>query len=43
MIYLLDTNVFMHLANQADGHLNVERRMATTRAASMRISSARIP
>lgn len=39
MIYLLDTNVFMHLANKSAGHENIERHMAHTGADHLRLSA----
>lgn len=39
MIFLLDTNVFMHLANQSAGHQNIERHMARAGANSLRLSA----
>ena len=39
MIYLLDANVFMHVANKASGYLLLEQRIIDTGAASLRISA----
>lgn len=39
MIHLLDTNVFMHLANEAPGHRNIERHIELAGAASLRASA----
>jgi predicted nucleic acid-binding protein len=39
LIHLLDTNVFMHLANEAPGHRNIERHIEVAGAASLRASA----
>lgn len=39
MIYLLDTNVFLHLANRVAGHEHIERHMTDAGANSLRLSA----
>ena len=39
MIHLLDTNVFMHVANEVPGHRNIEQHIAFAGAASLRASA----
>lgn len=39
MIYLLDANVFLHVANKADGYLSIERKIIEAGAGALRISS----
>lgn len=39
MIYLLDANVFMHVANKASGYLRLEQCIIDAGAASLRISA----
>lgn len=36
---MLDTNVFMHLANEADGYLNIERHFEEASASNLRASA----
>jgi tRNA(fMet)-specific endonuclease VapC len=39
LIYSLDTNVVLHLANQSEGAERIERRMRQVRADNMRLSA----
>lgn len=38
-MYLLDTNVLMHLANRSDGHENIRERMKSLRKSDFAISA----